>query len=88
MYKVSRGDVPQYINDMFQERTPNENEPQWRSTSGQTFIPPRPNKEIFKQSIAYSGPIIWNSLPTSLRSVDNIKKIHSQFIIWTQAHRT
>ena len=51
MYRVSRGDVPQYSNEMFQERTPNENEPQLRSTSRQTFIPPIPNKEIFKQSI-------------------------------------
>ena len=75
MYKVSRGDVPQYINEMFQERTPNEIEPQLRSTSGHTFIPPRPIKEIFKLSIAYSGHIIWNSLPTSLKSVDNIAEI-------------
>ena len=87
MYKVARGDVPQHNNEIFQESSI-ENEPQLRSTSGQTFIPPRPDKEIFKQSIAYSGPIILNSLPISLRSVDNINKHNPQFIKWTQAHRT
>ena len=30
MYKVIRGYVPQYINEMFQERTPNENEPYFK----------------------------------------------------------
>ena len=87
MYRVSRGETPQYVNELFQQRPQNENEPQLRSTSGLTFVPSRPNKEIFKQSITYSGPIIWNSLPTTLRSVDNINKFHSNFIKWTQVPR-
>ena len=87
MYRVSRGETPQYVNELFQQRPQNENEPQLRSTSGLTFVPPRPNKEIFKQSITYSGPIIWNSLPTTLRSVDNKNKFHSNFIKWTQVPR-
>ena len=30
--------------------------------------------EIFKQSLAYYGPIIWNSLPSSLKSLDSTHK--------------
>ena len=77
------GETPQYDNELFQQRPQNENEPQLRPTFGLTFVPPRPNKEIFKQSIAYSGPIIWKSLRATSRSVDNINKFHLNFIKWT-----
>ncbi|MCG7879038.1 MAG: reverse transcriptase family protein [Candidatus Thiodiazotropha endolucinida] len=88
MYKISIGEIPQYVNEMFQKKQINENEPQLRSASGQTFITPKPNKEIFKQSIAYSGPIIWNCLPPNLRSVENINIFHSHFIKWILGPRT
>ena len=28
---------------------------------------PMPQKELFKQSVIYSGPLIWNNLPENLR---------------------
>ena len=82
MHKVSLGECPAYISELFQERVPNENIPTLRSTSGHSFITPRPYKEIFKQSITYSGPIIWNSLPSGLKSIDKTDTFHSNFIKW------
>ena len=83
MHKVSLGECPAYISELFQERLPNENIPTLRSSSsGHLFITPRPYKEIFKQSIAYSRPIIWNSLPSGLKSIDKTDTFHSNFIKW------
>ena len=41
-----KGEVPQYIKEMFQEKSTNGNEPQLRSTSGQTCIAPSPKKKF------------------------------------------
>ena len=35
------------------------------------FIVPFPNSERFKNSIVYKGPVIWNSLPSYLKSIEN-----------------
>ena len=79
MRKVSLGECPPYINELFQEGVPNETMSILRSSSGHSFITPMPYKEIFKQTITYSGPIIWNSLPSGLKSIDktNIQRISS-----------
>ena len=54
--KVSKNECPPFINELFHERIPNENLPTLRSLSEHSFVTPRPHKEIFKQSLAYSGP--------------------------------
>ena len=82
MYKVCKNECPPYINELFHERKPNENLPALRSLSEHSFVTPGPHKEIFKQSLAYSGPIIWNSLPSSLKSLDSTHKFHSALIKW------
>ena len=82
MQKVSQGICPPYISELFHERMPNGNIPTLRSSTEHSFITPRPYKEIFKQSITYSGPIIWNSLPSGLKYLDNTDKFHSSFIKW------
>ena len=75
--KVSKNECPPFINELFHERIPNENLPTLRSLSEHSFVTPRPHKEFFKQSLANSGPIIWNSLPLSLKSLDSTHKFHS-----------
>jgi hypothetical protein len=83
MYKVTKSETPQYVNEMFEPRMTNDNVPVLRSASAYTFfIPPRPNKEIYKQSITYSGPIVWNSLPDKLKTLNTVDAFHTNFIKW------
>ena len=82
MFKVEKSLTPPYINEMFHLRNQNESLPLLRSTASSNFIPPRPRKEIFKQSIMYSGPIIWNSLPPELKSLNTVNSFHNFFIKW------
>ncbi len=82
MFKVCNSETPPYITEMFSHRTANDNLPVLRSETSNNFILPRPNKEIFKQSIAYSGPIIWNSLPNQLKNLETVNSFHNNFIKW------
>ena len=82
MFKVDRSETPPYINDMFNQRIFDENMPLLRSAISSNFIPPRPKKEIFKQSLIYSGPIVWNSLPATLKNVNSVSSFHNHFIKW------
>ena len=85
MFKVYKSETPQYINEMFNQRTVNENWPLLRSNVSSNFITPRPNREIFKQSITYSGPIVWNSLPSELKNLDTVNSFHNYSIKWLKS---
>ena len=62
MFKVSKAITPSYISEMFSLRPMKETVQSLRSVNTSTFHIPRPQKEIFKQSLIYSGPIIWTNL--------------------------
>lgn len=78
MFKVSKGDCPLYMRELFKKKI-NENVPALQSSSEHSFNMPRPYKETLKQSLTYSGPVILNSLPSTLESLDSIDKFHSNF---------
>ena len=52
------------------------------SSAANNFIPPKPNKEIFKQSMSYSGSIIWKNLPYSLKAAETMNSFHLRCIKW------
>ena len=39
-------------------------------------------KRPSKQSLIYSGPIVWNSLPATLKIVNSVSFFHNHFIKW------
>ena len=63
MFKISKSSTPSYINAIFTLRPINETLLSLSSVNTSNFQTPRPQKEIFKQSLIYSGPVIWNNLP-------------------------
>ena len=61
MYKVSNGLTPEYINEMFTKRQIHENVNYshiLRSMSADNFLLLKPNTELYKGSLAFSGPVI------------------------------
>ena len=65
MFKISQSLTPEYINEMFQLRPLNNTLQSLRSPTINHVLP-RPQREQFKQSLIYSGPLIWNDLPDKL----------------------
>ena len=85
MFKVYKSETRLYINEMFNLRAVKENLPVLRSSVSSNFTTPRPNREIFKQSITYSGPIVGNSLPSELKNLDTVNSFHNYLIKWLKS---
>ena len=66
MYKVYHGLTPQYISENFVLRNEMDMLVPLRSTSAGCLVPTLSKKECFKQSMRYSGCLIWNSLPSNV----------------------
>ena len=66
MYKALHNLAPTYISSKF-TYTNTINQVNLRSSSDSTLYIPKPNLEIFRKSLAYSGPRIWNNLTISVR---------------------
>ena len=52
-----------------------------RAASSASLALPQPRTEMLKRSLLYSGPLIWNALPTLLKqapSVDAFKRLYKK----------
>ena len=80
MWKVNRGLVPEYLSQNFNTQA-NYNT---RSSVSENYNVEKCNHKTFQ----YSGTKAWNSLPPSIKSIDNInsfKKSVAQFIFGSYA---
>ena len=53
-----------------------------RSVSDENFVTPRPNLSIFKESLSYSGPVIWNSIPLEIKNSSSLKCFAENVLQW------
>ena len=67
MYKVANGLVPKYIVDLFQSRADSLPNTSFRSVSNHNFTIPQPKCILYKESLSYSEPDIWNAIPTDIK---------------------
>ena len=77
--------LPSYVSQMFSFRPFNETLQSLRSTGALDFYTPKPKKEIFKQSLIYSGPVIWNNLPDCLKNLETVDSFHRHCIKWMKS---
>lgn len=82
MFKVVNNLVPEYLCQLFEKRELNSFSMTLRSSSNQVFTVPKPNLVKFKESLSYSGPIIWNSIPNEITNSDNIGSFSNKLISW------
>ena len=62
MYKCIKTDEPTYLNDKL-IYVNNYHTHNTRSASNNVLVLPKPNIELFKTSLVYKGPQLWNNLP-------------------------
>ena len=82
MYKVANGLIPRYIIDLFQSRADSLPNTSLRSVSNQNFTIPKPKCSLYKESLSYSGPVIWNSIPTEIKKSSTIKAFTNTLRAW------
>ena len=72
MFKVANGLVPQYISDLFNRRSEIAIGTSLRSITNENFVIPKPKLTLYKESISYSGPLVWNSIPHNIKHSSNL----------------
>ena len=53
-----------------------------RSTTNQTLHIPKPRLEIYRKSLSYFGPKIWNTLPESGRNARSLGSFKQRYLRW------
>lgn len=82
MFKVYNEVTPSCINETFSLRNNMNNSVALRSSASGCFVPPKPRTESFKQSMRYSGCLIWNSLPDEVKSAETMNTFHNRCLKW------
>ena len=86
MYKVSNDLTPVYLSDMFSKRQQVDhdgNELQiLRSVAADNFVLPKPRTELYKSSLAFSGPVIWNCIDNNVKSAPSVESFHTRCLKW------
>ena len=85
MYKVSTEAVPVYISDLFEKECKIQSN--LRFSSFKNYKTPRPKLELYKETLSYSGPSIWNKIPESIRCSNTIESFTSNFLRWQASNR-
>ena len=75
MYKCINGISPSYLQDLFYPASSDFY--QLRSETQTLLKVPKPNKEIFKKSLQYSGSNLWNTIPQMVRSSNSLNSFKS-----------
>ena len=75
MFKVANNLIPQNICDLFQRRSDSVLNASLRSVSNQNFY-----ISIFKESLSYSGPIIWNNIPSEIKISSNLNEFSKNMV--------
>ena len=68
MFKANRSVVPSYIMSVFRE------------CNNRTirYILPKPRIDLYKTSLAFSGPSVWNTLPVAIKTSGTIGRFKSE----------
>ena len=75
VYKSLNGFVPDYLTEMFVDRSSVTNYT-LRDTSRKLALS-QPRTNYLKNSFSYSGSVLWNSLPVELRQSNSLRKFKS-----------
>ena len=70
VYKCMNNLLPEYMNEMFTVQSSSRYT--LRSETRGNLVIPKATTNLFKQSLQYSGPKIWNDLPVTLRNSESL----------------
>ena len=81
MYKALHNLAPTYLSNKF-TYTHNIHSLDLRSATNQTLYVPKPNLEMYRKSLSYSGPKLWNTLPESVRNAPSLGSFKQRYLRW------
>ena len=84
MFKIAHDDSPNYLRDMFKtnEQANTNNTITLRSVTNMNFWIPQSKLEIYKNSLSYSGPVVWNNLPKEIKMCQKLTSLKNMYLKW------
>ena len=82
VYKIANNMVPKYVCELFERRFESIINTTPRSASNENFVIPRPKLSIFKESLSYSGSVIWNSIPREIKNSSSLNCFTNKVLQW------
>ena len=83
MYKIANNIAPSYLIDLFQMRKiSDDTTSSLCSVANKNFLIPKPTINLFKNSLSYSGAVIWNSIPLEIKNATSINNFVSKCTAW------
>ena len=86
MYKVMHNLTPPYLTNIFKFSS-EVHDRSLRSTSENLLYVPKPNIELYRNSLAYSGSKIWNSIPEHIRNATSLQQFRHKYLEWAATHQ-
>ena len=86
MYTCINNSAPDYLCKLFDMNTHSNVYSLRSSAKGNSFVP-RPNSNFMKRTFHHSGTILWNSLPSNLKLIQDIdlfKKKYTDYLMSKQ----
>ena len=81
MFKTMNNLNPPYIKNLF-KFTNEIHDRCLRSASDNLLYIPKPNCELYRNSLAYSGSKIWNSIPQDVKNSDSVAIFKNRYLDW------
>ena len=82
MHKTANNMIPAYVKELFETRSNGIINTTLRSVSNENFVIPRPKLSIFKESLSYSGSVIWNSIPFEIKNSSSLNCFTNKVLQW------
>lgn len=84
MYKVYNNVAPVYLHELFQMNDINldNTASNLRSVANQNFLLPQAKCNLYKGSFTYSGVVVWNSLPNSIKVASSLNSFVQNCTEW------
>ena len=82
MYKIMHNLAPSYLSNIF-TLSSEVHERSLRSTTENLLYVPKPKIELYRNSLAYSGSKIWNSIPEHIRNSTSLQQFRKNYLKWS-----
>ena len=84
MFKIMNNLTPSYLNNLY-SYTSDIHQRSLRSTTDNLLYVPKPKTEIFRNSFSYSGSMMWNAIPESVKQSSSVAMFKAKYLQWANA---
>ena len=79
-FKAINGNAPDYISSMFKPVGEVHSRTTRQTCKNDLYLPPRAKLNVYRNTLRYSGALIWNDLPANVKHVPSVQMFKSNYL--------